>query len=166
VWQWQWQWQQDRDPRFFHANSNVLLFIRSFYLSIYLLLAIFSGRNWSFRVRTKKRVLESTNGTLPAAVNAFYLSGQQCENVTQPFFPSFTTPDLRNFSDGHQKYDTSMIRLRLCSSYSTVLFTSNLTLSSAQQDRMEKPVFRLAAFAFIDPIRFIFPGHASPHPFS
>jgi hypothetical protein len=66
---------------FFHANSNVL-FIRPFYL----LLAIFPGRNWSFRVKTKRErereretrseVLESTYGTLPAAVMLFYLSGQ------------------------------------------------------------------------------------------
>jgi hypothetical protein len=48
--------------RFFHANSNVLS-IRSFYL----LLAIFPGRNWSFRVKTKKERQDPTFLNLPTA---------------------------------------------------------------------------------------------------
>jgi hypothetical protein len=105
--------------RFSHANSNVL-FIRSFFC---LLWATFSGRNRSFRAKTKKERRkdkiggsESTNGTLPAAVNAFYLSGQQREMLRSPF-PLIHNSDLRNFSDGHKNYGTSMRRLRLCGSY-------------------------------------------------
>jgi hypothetical protein len=66
---------------------------------------------------TRSEVLESTYGTLPAAaVNAFYLSGQQRE-MLRSLFPLIHNSDLRNFSDGHKNYGTSMRRLRFCSSY-------------------------------------------------
>jgi hypothetical protein len=109
-----------------------VLFIHLFVRSFYLLLAIFSGRNWSFRVKSRQRkkerkkeretrsdVLESTTyGTLPAAVAAFYLSRwAKPREILRSLFPLIHNSDLRNFSDGHKNYGTSMIRLRLCSSY-------------------------------------------------
>ena len=104
--------------RFFHANSNDCSF-HSFILSTFgyfLWPKLVIQSQDKEREKQDRQFLESTYGTLPAAVNAFYLSGQQRE-MLRSLFPLIHNSDLRNFSDGHKNYGTSMIRLRLCSSY-------------------------------------------------